>query len=55
MLVHNHPSGSLDPSPEDVEFTRSIQRAAELMGIELYDHVIVAHGGYTSFKDRGLL
>jgi DNA repair protein RadC len=55
ILAHNHPSGCPDPSPEDVEFTRSIQRAGELMGIELYDHIIVTHGGYTSFKERGLL
>jgi len=55
ILAHNHPSGCLDPSPEDVEFTRSIRRAGELMGIELYDHLIVACGGYTSLRERGLL
>ncbi|MDX1388698.1 MAG: DNA repair protein RadC [Acidobacteriota bacterium] len=55
ILVHNHPSGCLDPSPEDVEFTHSIKRAGELMGIELYDHVIVARGGYTSLRERGVL
>ena len=49
ILVHNHPSGSLEPSPEEVEFTRSVQRAGELMGIELYDHVIVSRDGYASF------
>jgi len=55
MLAHNHPSGSLDPSPEDIEFTRGVQRAAELMGIELYDHLIVARSGYTSMRELGLL
>ena len=55
ILAHNHPSGSLDPSREDVEFTRSVRRAGELMGIELYDHLIVAGRGYTSFRERGLL
>ncbi len=55
ILAHNHPSGCLDPSPEDVEFTRGVQRAAELMGIELYDHLIVAGEGYTSLRERGLL
>ncbi len=55
ILAHNHPSGGLEPSPEDLEFTRSVQRAGELMGIELYDHVIVASGGYTSLRERGLL
>ncbi len=55
ILVHNHPSGGLEPSPEDLEFTRSVQRAGELMGIELYDHVIVAGEGFTSLREMGLL
>jgi DNA repair protein RadC len=55
ILAHNHPSGCLEPSAEDVEFTRSIRRAGELMGFELYDHLIVARGGYTSLRERGLL
>ena len=55
ILVHNHPSGCLDPSEEDVEFTRSVKRAGELMGIELYDHLIVAGDGYTSLRERGAL
>jgi DNA repair protein RadC len=55
ILVHNHPSGCPDPSPEDLEFTRYVRRASELMGIELYDHLIVAGRGYTSFRERGLL
>jgi DNA repair protein RadC len=55
ILAHNHPSGCLDPSPEDVEFTRAVRRAGELMGIELYDHLIVARGGYVSLRERGLL
>src|SRR2546425_10276411 len=42
ILVHNHPSGSLDPSRDDVEFTRTMARAGELMGISLYDHLIVS-------------
>lgn len=55
ILCHNHPSGSLDPSPEDVEFTRSVKRAGELIGVELYDHLIIARDGYTSLRERGLL
>ena len=51
--VHNHPSGSLDPSDEDVQFTRAIHRAGETVGIELYDHLIVARGGFTSLRERG--
>ncbi len=55
ILAHNHPSGCLDPSDEDVEFTRSVKRAGEVMGIELYDHLIVAATRYTSLRERGLL
>ncbi|MBT8467326.1 MAG: JAB domain-containing protein [Deltaproteobacteria bacterium] len=55
VLVHNHPSGELEPSPEDIEFTRAVQRACELVGIELYDHLIVTDDGFTSFRERGLL
>jgi DNA repair protein RadC len=55
ILAHNHPSGCLDPSPEDLEFTHAVRRAAELMGIEFYDHLIVARRGYTSMRERGLL
>ena len=55
VLIHNHPSGELEPSPEDLEFTRAVQQACELVGIDLYDHLIVTDDGFTSFRERGLL
>jgi DNA repair protein RadC len=55
ILVHNHPSGSLDPSRDDVEFTRTMARAGDLMGISLYDHIIVSRRGFVSLKERGLI
>jgi len=55
ILAHNHPSGSLEPSPEDLEFTRSVQRAGELMGIELYDHLIVSRDSYASLRELGMM
>ncbi len=55
VLVHNHPSGSLIPSVDDVEFTGSVRRASELMGVELYDHIIVSERGSVSLRERGLL
>ena len=55
VLIHNHPSGELEPSPEDLEFTQAIQQACELVGIELFDHVIVTDDGFTSLRERGLL
>lgn len=54
VLAHNHPSGGLDPSTEDVTFTRSMVKAGELLGVQLYDHVIVTDRGYTSLRERGL-
>jgi DNA repair protein RadC len=55
VLAHNHPSGSLDASRDDIEFTRTMQRAGELMGISLYDHLIVSRRGYLSLRERGLM
>jgi DNA repair protein RadC len=55
ILAHNHPSGGLDPSEEDVAFSRSVQRAGEIVGIEMYDHLIVTATGYTSLRERGAL
>lgn len=48
VLVHNHPSGDPTPSQEDIAFTQEVAKAAELMRIDLMDHVIVATGGYAS-------
>jgi DNA repair protein RadC len=53
ILAHNHPSGSLDPSDEDIAFSRAVHRAGEIVGIELYDHLIVTANGYTSLRERG--
>ncbi len=50
-MIHNHPSGDLTPSRDDIEFTRSVARAAELMGIKLYDHLIVSRKGFVSLKE----
>lgn len=43
VLVHNHPSGDPTPSPQDVEFTRSVVSAGKIIGIEIMDHVILGH------------
>lgn len=53
-LAHHHPSGCPDPSTEDIEFTKAVARAGELMGIELYDHLVVAREGFCSLRERGL-
>lgn len=55
ILVHNHPSGDPEPSPEDVSLTRRLAQAGRLLGIEVLDHVIIGDGRYVSLKERGLL
>jgi DNA repair protein RadC len=54
-LRKNHPSGSTEPSPEDIEVTEKLARAGEILGIKLLDHVIVTRNGYYSFKDQRLM
>lgn len=48
LLVHNHPSGDPEPSPDDVEMTKHVANCAELVGVPLLDHVVVARGGARS-------
>ena len=48
ILAHNHPSGSCAPSRSDVNFTRTMFNALELLGIQLLDHIIVTHDHYKS-------
>ena len=55
VMIHNHPSVNLEPSAEDLEFTRSIEKACKLMDVELYDHLIVTDDRYCSFRERGLI
>lgn len=55
IVAHNHPSGNTEPSDEDVALTKRLREAGDLLGIELLDHVVVSHSGFTSFKERGLL
>jgi DNA repair protein RadC len=55
IIAHNHPSGSLQPSREDIEITRNIKIAGETMNIQLLDHLIITQNSYFSFSDDGLL
>lgn len=55
ILVHNHPSGWSDPSPEDAALTRQARSVGDLLGIAVLDHVILGHrDGHTSLRERGL-
>lgn len=55
ILVHNHPSGQLNPGEQDKSQTRVLKEAAALFDISLIDHIIIAGDGYFSFADDGLL
>ena len=54
-VVHNHPSGSLQPSVHDKAITRNLKSACDIMRIKFLDHVIVTDGAYYSFHEDGLL
>lgn len=55
ILVHNHPSGDPEPSPEDVEVTRQMVASGRLLGIPVRDHVVLGDGCYVSLMERGML
>ena len=52
ILCHNHPSGSLDPSNADIQMTKQLIEAGELLGIKMLDHLIVSDKGYKSLRDN---
>jgi DNA repair protein RadC len=54
IIAHNHPSGSLDPSPQDLQLTRTLSLLGRLMQIQLLDHIIIGDGSF-SFADNGLM
>lgn len=54
IVVHNHPSKDTTPSKEDIKVTKRIKEAGEIIGIKVLDHIIIG-GGFTSFKEEGLL
>ncbi|MDP3800233.1 MAG: DNA repair protein RadC [bacterium] len=55
ILAHNHPSGSLEPSSEDLQITKQLQKSGKILGIQVLDHVIVSNEGFYSFKEKNLI
>ena len=55
ILLHNHPSGELQPSKEDLNLTKRIELAGEILGIPLLDHIILGQGEYMSFQEKGYM
>jgi DNA repair protein RadC len=55
IFIHNHPSGNPEPSSEDLAITKQLCEAGKILGIPVYDHVVVAGAQFVSFAQRGLL
>ncbi|MFA6357784.1 MAG: DNA repair protein RadC [Candidatus Omnitrophota bacterium] len=55
ICVHNHPSGSPCPSPQDRQFTQELVIAGESLSIKCLDHIIIGNGKYFSFSDEGII
>jgi DNA repair protein RadC len=55
ILLHNHPSGNPTPSEEDLRITKQLAEAGKVMGIKVYDHIILAGEDYRSLADEGLI
>jgi DNA repair protein RadC len=55
IISHNHPSGNLKPSKEDIDITKKIKEAGNMLSIQLLDHLIITQNSYFSFADEGLL
>ncbi|MCJ7806877.1 MAG: DNA repair protein RadC [Clostridia bacterium] len=55
ILIHNHPSGDPSPSQEDLEVTRRLVDAGNILGIAVRDHIIIGDGCFFSFREKGLI
>lgn len=55
IVSHNHPSGTMRPSQADIDLTRKLKNAGEILGIPVLDHLIIVDKGYYSFADEGMM
>jgi len=55
ICFHNHPSGDPEPSREDAELSNRLVEAGKILGIEVFDHIVVGDEGYVSLKERGVM
>jgi len=55
LCAHNHPSGTLEASPEDIAMTKRLQSAGDVLGIRVLDHLIVTKDGFLSMKEQGMM
>lgn len=55
ILAHNHPSGNLRPSRQDIQLTEALQELLDKVNVMVLDHIIIGNDEYFSFKEEGLL
>ncbi len=55
IIAHNHPSGNLRPSEQDINLTQKIKHGGMLLDIKLHDHLILTDSRYYSFQDEGMM
>lgn len=55
MIAHNHPSGEVDPSNDDLSITKKLVDSGKILGIEVLDHIIFTENSYLSFKSKYLM
>ena len=55
ILCHNHPSGNLQPSQQDIDITKKLREGARFLDISISDHIIIGLKSYFSFADHGLV
>jgi DNA repair protein RadC len=55
IFIHNHPSGDVKPSQEDILLTKRLVQAGDVLGIQVLDHIIIGDGSHFSFKDQGMI
>ena len=55
IFMHNHPSGDPEPSIDDIEITKRLEKAGNILGINVLDHIIVASSGFYSFRQHNLI
>lgn len=55
IVAHNHPSGNLEPSDEDLDITQRLRESGDILGIPLLDHLVFSEAGYFSFVEHGLI
>lgn len=55
IIAHNHPSGDIEPSQGDIDTTKRLKEAGELLGIEVIDHLIISKNSYFSFREKGIV